>query len=325
MAAIPGTTPGILLNSTSNLWSPKVTFSYANAAARTGATGLTSEDVAKTALQIDTGTYWLLVDTIPTWIQLQTGTPGPAGPMWHTLLDVDFTAEASQSLASDGTYTIAGITWTKVGSAKQGSSYSWEIVAGSGLRATCGDTASGFDTNDLSFPAMWPTLLLGTLTGLTNPPIRISAILGANKSSIAGYIVLAIGVEARDSTTRVRQMAQKEIGTVTNGPWIATYARGASGSSETTTLLADSNTLMLYCPSGLLSDSIFVYVANSTGNAFPTSFGTAYNCVAKGSGVVTVAANTNIASTSVDNWRCPISTNRYINCFVTRYRIEAYY
>jgi hypothetical protein len=254
-------------------------------------------------------------------------TPGGGGASWHTLLDVDFTAESAQNFSADGNYTIDGVTWTKVGSAKQdpGAGQFWEIVAGSGLRATCGDDVLGFDTNVLNYPSMWPVLNLGTLTGLIDPPLRISVIMGATKSSLAGEIAFAIGIEARNATTRVRQMAQKEIGTATGGPWLNTYCRGSSGTADNTAYLADSNVLVLLCPTGLFSNSVYAMVATAVGNAFPANFGTDYSCVGKGQGPVSVVADTNVAATSVNNWRCPISTNRYVNCFVTRYRIEAFY
>lgn len=50
---------------------------YANAAARTGAANLVATDVGKVALQTDTGTYWILVTTAPTWLQIATGTSFP--------------------------------------------------------------------------------------------------------------------------------------------------------------------------------------------------------------------------------------------------------
>lgn len=47
---------------------------YANAAARTGATGLTAEDVGRDAIQTDNTTFWKLTDHSPvTWIQLGGG------------------------------------------------------------------------------------------------------------------------------------------------------------------------------------------------------------------------------------------------------------
>lgn len=49
-------------------------FEYANAAARTGASGFVSADVGKQALQTDDNSVWLLTAITPTWLQL---TPGP--------------------------------------------------------------------------------------------------------------------------------------------------------------------------------------------------------------------------------------------------------
>lgn len=50
-------------------------FEYADAAARTGATGLTALDVGKAAKQIDALTWWVLTNHSPvTWTQLGSGT-----------------------------------------------------------------------------------------------------------------------------------------------------------------------------------------------------------------------------------------------------------
>jgi hypothetical protein len=59
---------------------------YANAAARTGATGFVAGDVGRIAYQTDTGHYWRLTATTPTWANinpttatLQTAARNPAG------------------------------------------------------------------------------------------------------------------------------------------------------------------------------------------------------------------------------------------------------
>jgi hypothetical protein len=44
---------------------------YANAAARTGATGFVAGDVGRISYQTDTGEYWRLTATTPTWAALQ--------------------------------------------------------------------------------------------------------------------------------------------------------------------------------------------------------------------------------------------------------------
>ena len=59
---------------------PPHNWEYANAAARTGATGLVALDVGKKALQLDNNTEWRLLTVAPTWKQVDGGggvtTPG---------------------------------------------------------------------------------------------------------------------------------------------------------------------------------------------------------------------------------------------------------
>jgi hypothetical protein len=64
-------------------------FTYANAGARTGATGLTASDVGKDALQSDTKTFWRLTNHDPvTWVQLGGGSGGGGGGEWRAGLSV---------------------------------------------------------------------------------------------------------------------------------------------------------------------------------------------------------------------------------------------
>lgn len=44
-------------------------WTYADAAARTGASGFVAGDVGKIAYQTDTATYWRLTAVTPTWVQ----------------------------------------------------------------------------------------------------------------------------------------------------------------------------------------------------------------------------------------------------------------
>ncbi len=55
-------------------------YSYANAAARTGASGFVAGDIGKVAHQTDDDSYWILIATTPTWTQI-TGAGGDvSGP-----------------------------------------------------------------------------------------------------------------------------------------------------------------------------------------------------------------------------------------------------
>lgn len=51
-------------------------FVYADAAARTGATGLVAADIGKLARQLDDNSLWMLIATTPTWIVTTGGTSG---------------------------------------------------------------------------------------------------------------------------------------------------------------------------------------------------------------------------------------------------------
>jgi hypothetical protein len=62
-------------------------WTYANAAARTGATGFVAGDVGKIAYQQDTGQYWRLTATTPTWVMIMgaVGYPSAAGAAGNVL------------------------------------------------------------------------------------------------------------------------------------------------------------------------------------------------------------------------------------------------
>ena len=62
-------------------------------------------------------------------LTISSGSLSPAG--WITALDLDFSAEANQTLSTDTTYTIGGKIWTKQLSSKD--STAMAIVNGSGL------------------------------------------------------------------------------------------------------------------------------------------------------------------------------------------------
>jgi hypothetical protein len=80
------------------------TWSYANAAARTGATGFVANDVGRVAYQQDNTTYWRLTAVTPTWVQI-AGAVGIA----HNI----FSATHSDTLAGsvlDGDIPIGNVT-----------------------------------------------------------------------------------------------------------------------------------------------------------------------------------------------------------------------
>ena len=81
-------------------------WTYANAAARTGATGFSLGDVGRIAYQTDTGQYWRLINSAPVW---QIIAP-PIAPVYASLQTVAANPTGSTSAAG----TMAGlgtVTW----------------------------------------------------------------------------------------------------------------------------------------------------------------------------------------------------------------------
>jgi hypothetical protein len=79
-------------------------WTYANAAARTGATGFLAADIGKLAYQTDNQTYWRLTAVTPTWIQAMAGPAGADGADGAAGPGVPTGGTADQILAKiDGT------------------------------------------------------------------------------------------------------------------------------------------------------------------------------------------------------------------------------
>lgn len=72
-------------------------YSYANASARTSATGFVSGDIGKVAQQTDNNSYWILTATTPTWSEL-TNTSVVSGLTWSTV------SGTTQTMAANSGY-----------------------------------------------------------------------------------------------------------------------------------------------------------------------------------------------------------------------------
>ena len=90
-------------------------WSYANAAARTGATGFVAGDVGTLARQTDDNSLWMLTATTPTWVQV--GGSGASitakdegATLTSTMTSIDFVGAGVTATNTGGavTVTIAG-------------------------------------------------------------------------------------------------------------------------------------------------------------------------------------------------------------------------
>ena len=260
---------------------------------------------------------------------------------WHTLLDVDFKALANQALHTDGVVTLSdGSHWTKCGSANDGTVHPWSIINGTGLMtsAIMGGVGNGFAYDVLTAPTLWPNLLLGTLSGVSRLPVRISAIYGTVVGHTGGGFATGehgIALEARNSTTRLIASAS-EIGV---GEVKLTAYKFETGSTAANneggygvTFSPVHNCIMLECPNGLLLGQALHYSAYTATNVFPSAW--------TGIGVTpapTTALNqihgaggtTHPAVWTTDNWHPSIiaSMNNDSDEYavVTRFKVEAFF
>lgn len=87
------------------------TWEYADAAARTGATGFVAGDVGKIARQLDTNALWILTDDSPvTWVAVASG--GSPGAHTHPLSEI--TDEGTMASQAAGAVAITGGTITGI-------------------------------------------------------------------------------------------------------------------------------------------------------------------------------------------------------------------
>lgn len=93
-------------------------WAYANAAARTGASGFVATDVGKFARQTDDNSIWLLTAVTPTWVQV-----GGAGAGAHDLLDGSANQDTTASAVTRGDLIVGNSTpkWDDlaIGTARQ--------------------------------------------------------------------------------------------------------------------------------------------------------------------------------------------------------------
>ena len=104
-------------------------------------------------------------------------------PSWTTLIDLDFTALATQSLATDGSKTIGGLTWTKGNSTND--STAMVITNGTGLVITPkSSTDQTGGSTSTSAPFLWialSTLGLSSVSWLSRFKVFLS--IGADNNA----------------------------------------------------------------------------------------------------------------------------------------------
>jgi hypothetical protein len=223
------------------------------------------------------------------------------------------------------------VTWTKSGSAKDSTLQPWAIIQGTGLMTSAiMASIDGFASNTLTAPALWPNLLLGTLSGVSRLPVRISAIYGAVQVHTGGGYANGthgLALEARNASTRVIACAS-EIG-VGQATATAYNFESASVSSNSDSYAPSPahNCMMLECPGGLLLGQALHYTAHAATNVFPATPWLCRGVTPYPTGAL-LAVTTNPAVWTTDNWHPSIiasMNNSDEYAVITRFKVEAFF
>jgi hypothetical protein len=94
----------------------------------------------------------------------------PSSLNWITALDLDFSAQSSQTLGSDTTFTVGGLTWTKVNSAND--STAMAVTSGSGLVVTP-NAASNISASTFTVPSLRIPITTVVPSFTLTTPLRI--------------------------------------------------------------------------------------------------------------------------------------------------------
>lgn len=132
---------------------------------------------------------------------------------WITALDVDFVAEATQTLATDGTYTIGGLSWVKSNSANEAASMT--VTNGSGLII---QPSSSTDIGGATRSAPMIRFVLSDLgyTGL-NYSSKVRLWFYNSTDTIASDYQNVFGIVDDGSTVREYAALRGRVGAGTNG------------------------------------------------------------------------------------------------------------
>jgi hypothetical protein len=283
-----------------------VAFVYANAAARAGATGLTAADVGKVALQADSGTYWILASTSPTWLQVNVG--AVVLPSWKTLFSVDFTAHAAVDMSVDGAVLVGGVSATK-----QGSSYGSSFVL-NGIQPNMGLSLmpNMAGANDPRQPIIKrPSLRfqLNTLLGSSWPhgmPLRVTTVLNYVGAYIPNGNNQYLGVIAQGTSVgRMGSIIQQTGGHANVVTSVTTYS--APDGNYSLNASTDSNytglrVLQLELPQGVVGPIVY---RGAAGTAIPSTDDAAWlhlGVVASWGGTASSTFSTDPTAGLAANW-----------------------
>jgi hypothetical protein len=189
-----------------------------------------------------------------------TGATGSTTADWTTAIDLDFTAESSQTLSSDTTYTIGGKTWTKHNSTND--STAMAVTNGTGLVIVPKSTSDYFN-GTYTMPAIdIPLNSLDSKLGFGRY-IRISCYV-SSENTAANFDTFIFGIY--DGTTTWGMMLAR--GRTGGGQGMDTEVTTSSSTAtvfKSLTVGSGQNVMILDIPQLGINCETFMYGTYSSG------------------------------------------------------------
>jgi len=239
----------------------------------------------------------------------------PSSVSWITALDLDLTAQSTQTLGSDTTFTIGGLTWTKVNTANDASAMT--VTNGSGLIVTP-NSASNISASTYTVPSIRIpiTSVVPRFTMMT--PLRIWAwISSSNEAANFDEAVFGIYVPNASFQNQMTINVYRGFSGAVNG-WgsqITILNSNVLFTSPAAQPLTGNRVGVMTMPSGVLGGLAPLATGTTvTGGAWPS-----INSLT----LSTIAASTSAASGSISNSSSGAHTITELNFFLGAIRASS--
>lgn len=167
--------------------------------------------------------------------------------VWQTALEIDFTAQTTQTFTSDGTYTIAGYTWTKINSANE--TAHTVLTNGTGIVWTPSSTGDLYTTTR-TLPALTINLSTYIPNFTLDTPIRVW-LYESTSNEAQDYDSCVLAIERPSSNTNYVLKRGHAGSLVQNAT--ANFNGANQGQTNSTGVYTGNGVMLIECSDGVAS------------------------------------------------------------------------
>lgn len=186
---------------------------------------------------------------------------------WQTALDLDFTAETTQSLSTDTTYTIGGKTWTKFNSTNDQAAM--VITNGTGLVIQPKST-SDYNGGTRTFPGIYlPISSIASVALASATAVRVTVYI-SSQNIAANYDSVVFGIDSQSNVCGYAVKYGRGVGAIGITTFVQANSSNLGFNDTTVTLGSTSNVVRMIIPKFGWPAVGAAYAAGA-GNVIPTA------------------------------------------------------